>query len=138
MNQQVTKICKDFIPELDEAIGNQKAENIFILTDDNTRIFCLPELLKSGKLKGSHLISIPSGDENKHINSVVDIWKYLSEHGATRKSLMINLGGGMITDIGGFAASTSNVAYAISTFLPLCSARLMLPQVEKPESIFWD
>ena len=106
MNQQVTKICKDFIPELDEAIGNQKAENIFILTDDNTRIFCFPELLKSGKLKGSHLISIPSGDENKHINSVVDIWKYLSEHGATRKSLMINLGGGMITDIGGFAAST--------------------------------
>ncbi len=50
MNQQVTKICKDFITELNEVIGDQKAENIFILTDDNTRKFCLPELLKSEKL----------------------------------------------------------------------------------------
>jgi len=106
MNQQVTKICKDFITELNEVIGDQKAENIFILTDDNTRKFCLPELLKSEKLNGSHLICIPSGDENKNVESAVIIWKYLSENGANRKSLMINVGGGMITDIGGFAAST--------------------------------
>lgn len=106
MNQQVTKICKDFIHELNEVIGSQKAENIFILTDDNTQKFCLPELLKSEKLKGCHLITIPSGDENKNVESAVIIWKYLSENGANRKSLMINVGGGMITDIGGFAAST--------------------------------
>lgn len=106
MNQQVTKICKDFITELNEVIGDQKAENIFILTDDNTRKFCLPELLKSEKLNGSHLICIPSGDENKNVESAVTIWKYLSENGANRKSLMINVGGGMITDIGGFTAST--------------------------------
>ncbi|MDD3078695.1 MAG: 3-dehydroquinate synthase [Paludibacter sp.] len=106
MNQQVTKICKDFISELDDAIGKQKAENIFILTDDNTAHFCLPEVLKSEKLTGCHLINIPNGDENKNIESAVGIWKYLSENRATRKSLMINVGGGMITDIGGFTAST--------------------------------
>ena len=106
MNQQVTKICKDFVSELNEAIGEQKAENIFILTDDNTRHHCLPLVLQSNRLRNSHLICIPSGDENKNVDSAVLIWKYLSEHGANRKSLMINVGGGMITDIGGFAAST--------------------------------
>jgi 3-dehydroquinate synthase len=106
MSQQITKICDDFLTELDEAIGNVASENIFVLTDDNTQKYCLPEVLKSTKLTNCHLINIPSGDENKHIDSAVTIWKYLSENGATRKSLMINVGGGMITDIGGFTAST--------------------------------
>lgn len=106
MNQQLTKISNNFIAELDELIGTQKAENIFILTDTNTRELCLPALLLSEKLKGSHLICIPSGDESKDINSAISIWEYLSKNGANRKSLMINLGGGMITDIGGFTAST--------------------------------
>jgi len=106
MNQQLTKISNNFIAELDELIGTQKAENIFILTDTNTLELCLPSLLLSEKLKGSHLICIPSGDESKDIHSAVKIWEYLSENGANRKSLMINLGGGMITDIGGFTAST--------------------------------
>ncbi len=106
MSHSVTKICTDFIPELNQAIGEQAADSIYILTDDNTLKLCLPLVLQSEKLKGSHIITIKSGDENKHIDSAVEIWKYLSENGATRKSLMINLGGGMITDIGGFAAST--------------------------------
>ncbi len=106
MSQHITKICDNFIAELDAAIGNVVSENIFVLTDSNTQKYCLPQVLKSSKLSNCHLISISSGDENKHIDSAVAIWKYLSEHGATRKSLMINVGGGMITDIGGFAAST--------------------------------
>ena len=106
MSHSTTKICEDFISELNMAIGNQIAENVFVLTDENTQRLCLPVLMKSEKLKGCHLISIQAGDENKNINSAVEIWKYLSENGANRKSLMINLGGGMITDIGGFTAST--------------------------------
>jgi len=106
MNHLITKICDDFILELNLAIGEQRAENIFILTDTNTHKLCLPTLLVSEKLKGSHVICIPNGDENKNINSAVEIWKYLSENGANRKSLLINVGGGMITDIGGFTAST--------------------------------
>ena len=106
MSHSITKICKNFISELDEAIGDQSAESIFVLTDENTRKHCLSMALYSEKLKGCHLICIPSGDENKNIETAAVIWKYLSENGATRKSLMINLGGGMITDIGGFTAST--------------------------------
>ncbi|HLP05941.1 MAG TPA: 3-dehydroquinate synthase [Paludibacter sp.] len=106
MNHSVTKICEEFIPELEEAIGVQPAGSIYLLVDDNTREKCLPALMNSPKLKGSHVICIASGDENKNIESAVEIWKYLSEHGATRKSLMINVGGGMVTDIGGFTAST--------------------------------
>jgi len=106
MSHSITKICEDFISELNQAIGVQSADSIFVLTDENTRNFCLPIALKSEKLNGCHVICIPSGDENKNINSAVEIWKYLSENGATRKSLLISLGGGMITDIGGFTAST--------------------------------
>ena len=106
MSGSITKVCTNFSLELDEAIGSQLPETIFVLTDDNTRKLCLPLALQSDKLKGCHVICIPSGDENKNIDSAVKIWQYLSENGATRKSLMINLGGGMITDIGGFTAST--------------------------------
>ena len=106
MSQQITKICDNFLVELDNAIGTVSAENIFLLTDSNTRQFCLPAILELEKLRASHVITIPCGDENKHLNSAVEIWKYLSNNGATRKSLMINIGGGMITDIGGFTAST--------------------------------
>jgi 3-dehydroquinate synthase len=106
MSDSITKICKNFIPELNEAIGNQASDSIYILTDENTRKHCLPLVLESKKLTGCRIITIPSGDENKNVSSAVEIWKYLSEHGATRKSLMLNVGGGMITDIGGFTAST--------------------------------
>jgi 3-dehydroquinate synthase len=106
MSRNKTRICVDFVAELNEAIGATKPENIFILTDNNTQQLCLPEVLKSEKLKGCHTINTFSGDENKNIEAAIKIWQYLSENGATRKSLMINVGGGMITDLGGFAAST--------------------------------
>ena len=106
MTEQFTKICDDFVSELNEAIGNQSGDSIFILVDSNTEKYCLPTLLKSKKLERSKIITITCGDENKNVESAVKIWKFLSEHGATRKSLLINVGGGMITDIGGFTAST--------------------------------
>lgn len=106
MGEKKTKICIDLIAELNLAIGNQSADSIFLLCDTNTNQLCLPTLMHSEKLKGCHVICIPNGDTTKNIESAVNIWTYLSEHGATRKSLMINLGGGMITDIGGFTAST--------------------------------
>ncbi len=106
MPQLITKICTDFISELDAAIGMQLPESIYVLVDNNTEQLCLPTLMLSEKLKGCHVISIASGDENKNIQSAQQIWTYLSENGANRKSLMINVGGGMITDIGGFVAAT--------------------------------
>ncbi|VBB45082.1 3-dehydroquinate synthase [uncultured Paludibacter sp.] len=106
MTNSNTIICSDFLSELQAAIANKKGENIFILTDTKTKKYCLPKLQEIEKLTKSHTITIPDGDENKNIDSAVKIWRYLVENGATRHSLMINLGGGMITDIGGFTAST--------------------------------
>jgi 3-dehydroquinate synthase len=106
MNQQHTQICKDIRSELEKAVGNQDSANIFVLTDDHTSSLCFPVVSNLACLKNCHTITIPAGDEHKNIESAVKIWQYLSEHGANRKSLLINLGGGMITDIGGFVAST--------------------------------
>ncbi len=56
--------------------------------------------------EGIRKVVIPSGENNKKIDSVTKIWQFLSENGADRKSLLINIGGGMLTDLAGFAAST--------------------------------
>ncbi len=105
MSQNFTKICSNFESELKLALGAQPAAGIFIICDDNARSLCYPTLADYEFLRGSHLITIPAGDEHKNIDTAVRLWKYLSENGATRKSLIINLGGGMVTDIGGFVAS---------------------------------
>lgn len=106
MSHSITKICEDFISELNLAIGERSADSIFILTDETTRKLCLSKLMGLEKLRKCRIVSIPSGDKTKNIDSAVVIWKFLSENGATRKSLLINVGGGVVTDIGGFAAST--------------------------------
>ncbi|HHT23532.1 MAG TPA: 3-dehydroquinate synthase [Bacteroidales bacterium] len=100
-----TVITHNINTDLEATIQPWKSEDIFILTDTNTKDKCLPAL-NSEKVKNAHIICIPAGDDKKNIDTLVQIWKYLTANGATRKSLMINLGGGMITDIGGFAAAT--------------------------------
>lgn len=77
----------------------------FILVDENTKQYCYP-LIKHFLPPNIKTIEIKSGEENKTIESVKHIWQSLSENGADRKSLLINLGGGVIGDMGGFAAST--------------------------------
>ena len=101
-----TKISDNILQDLTALLREYIEDNIFILTDEKTKEYCLPRLFEIDKLRKSHFITILAGDENKNIDSAVQIWKYLSENGATRASLMVNLGGGMITDIGGFVAST--------------------------------
>lgn len=106
MNQSLTRICHDFSADLIKAVGNHPASDIFVLTDEQSYRHCYPLIATEACLKDSHLITIPAGDEHKTIESAVVVWKYLSEHAATRRSLMVNLGGGMVTDLGGFVAST--------------------------------
>ncbi|MDA8699547.1 3-dehydroquinate synthase, partial [Flavobacteriaceae bacterium] len=81
--------------------------SIFILVDENTEHNCLPIFLSnfSNELN-IEIISIVAGEENKHIETCLGVWEALSELGADRKSLLINLGGGVVTDLGGFVAST--------------------------------
>ena len=78
-----------------------------ILVDENTKKHCLPLLLTQlPLLSNSLIIEIQSGEENKNISTCSLIWEELSKHNFDRNSLLINLGGGVIGDMGGFAAST--------------------------------
>ncbi len=80
---------------------------IFILTDINTKKYCLPVFLeKLTTKKAIEVLVIPSGETHKNIDTCLQLWNELSQKGADRKSLMINLGGGAVTDLGGFVACT--------------------------------
>ncbi len=93
--------------ELNKFLSENKHSSVFILVDENTKKRCLPLLKKSFLVPFSlSVIQIKSGEKNKNIRTCEKIWKELSKHNADRKSLLINLGGGVITDMGGFAAST--------------------------------
>lgn len=97
-------LYKHDIKKLTEIIASHT--KVFLLLDENSNRFCLSiinniDFLKSNTIK----IVIPSGEHNKNIETVQYIWSKLIENHADRKSLLINVGGGMVTDIGGFAAS---------------------------------
>ena len=77
----------------------------FVLCDDNTAREVLP-LMQCEALDGAHVITIAAGDAHKTLDSLAHVWSELGAHGATRRSLLINLGGGVVTDLGGMAAST--------------------------------
>ena len=74
-----------------------------ILVDENTKRDCLNKL---PKIEDSIIIEIKSGEENKNITTCNFIWEKLTEHNFDRNSLLLNLGGGVIGDMGGFCAST--------------------------------
>ena len=81
--------------------------NIFILVDNHSNEYCMQRFLPMlATDKVIEIIEIEAGESEKNINSCVAIWTLLTEMGGDRKSLLINVGGGVITDIGGFVAST--------------------------------
>lgn len=89
------------------AILNQIAhDRLFILTDENTEKLCYPLIESNEQIANAQKITIKAGDNNKNLEQLSGIWKFLSENNATRHSLLINLGGGMLTDIGGYAAAS--------------------------------
>ncbi|WP_139854525.1 3-dehydroquinate synthase [Aequorivita sinensis] len=94
---------------LDNFIKKSNPSNLFILTDKNTRKHCIPYFLEKTIFEFTpYIITIPVGEKYKNISTCEDVWNTLSENGADRNSLMINLGGGVVTDLGGFVASTYN------------------------------
>ncbi len=82
------------------------ASKVFILTDENVAPFWLPEVAHWLHCDSAIDIVIKAGEQNKNLQTVQRIWKTLMKHHADRNALLINLGGGTITDLGGFAAST--------------------------------
>ncbi len=96
---------KDIKADLASFIKQYQGNKIFILTDENTREYCYP-LIKNVLSSEHSLLTIPAGEKSKDIEYVKNIWQKLTEKGADRHSLIVNLGGGMITDLGGFVAGT--------------------------------
>lgn len=78
---------------------------VFILVDENTNEHCLP-IIKENTLGALSVITIPAGEIHKQIQTCQTIWSQLIKHGADRHSCLLNLGGGVIGDMGGFCAST--------------------------------
>src|ERR1700712_5850470 len=95
------------IAELVKFIEKGNFSRFFVLTDENTVKHCLPVIRKQiDKLDNFDIIEINAGEESKSIDFCVGVWKMLIDFSADRQSLLINLGGGVISDLGGFAAST--------------------------------
>lgn len=102
-----TNEVADALISLIDAIGGKGG--VYIISDDNTTDAVVAPLLDespelAGRVRAE--IVIPPDDTNKNIDSLYRVWEVLGEEGATRSSLVINIGGGMVTDLGGFAAAT--------------------------------
>ena len=92
--------------ELRQIVQLYASGKVFLLTEQNAEELCMPLIQSVVTQYGIKHLSIGAGEESKNIRSIEKVWQFLSENGADRKSLLINLGGGMLTDLGGFAAST--------------------------------
>ena len=106
-NNYFVNFNEDAYRKLNIYISENKPSTIFVLVDENTNFHCLPILLQELETEAAiEIIEIEAGEENKNLDTCSGVWHALTELRADRKSLMINLGGGVITDLGGFAAST--------------------------------
>ena len=90
---------------IEQVLASIEYDKCYLLCDENSRRCVLP-CISSPQVKEAQVIEIPSGEENKSVETLTYVWQALSQKGATRHSLLINLGGGVVTDLGGFAAAT--------------------------------
>lgn len=97
-NERAYEIVNKHLEEIDYS-------KIFVLVDENTHENCLPNFMSKLTIEAYEIIEIASGEINKTIDTCTGVWEALSELDADRKSLLINLGGGVVTDLGGFVAS---------------------------------
>ena len=106
MDRQKVVISQDLQKALSEAIAECKHDKLFVLVDETTEQLCLPVIAGFSCMQEAQRIVIGATDTHKTLDSLSHVWAELQRMGATRHSLLINLGGGMVTDLGGFAAST--------------------------------
>lgn len=106
MKEQKVIISHQLEEALSAAVEACERDRLFFLVDENTQRHCLPLVVDMDCMRGAQIISIGATDENKTLQTLADVWTALQQGGATRHSLMVNLGGGMVTDLGGFAAAT--------------------------------
>lgn len=106
MAQQEVIISKNICEELRTSINKHPHDKLFILTDEHTHSLSLPLIQSLPEVKEAIHITIGVEDIHKNLETLAQVWTTLSQQGGTRHSLLINLGGGMVTDLGGFAAAT--------------------------------
>ena len=98
---------EDAYSKLRANLNDTGYSKVFVLVDNNTKVHCLAQFLERAKLQEQpHILEVSSGEEHKNFDSYVNALQQLSDHQADRRSLLINLGGGVVTDLGGFVAST--------------------------------
>lgn len=104
MNLPENVVCTHHAdPELKKILDSHKGK-VFVLVDENTEKNCLPKLPSLAEA-GATAVRISSGEQHKNLNTLQEIWTQMGNAGADRKSLFVNLGGGVIGDMGGLAAS---------------------------------
>ncbi|WP_299381510.1 3-dehydroquinate synthase [uncultured Lacinutrix sp.] len=92
---------------LNQHLSDSNYSKVFILCDTNTNIDCVPFFLANIDTEIAYdILEIDPGEESKNLDICLGLWETLSEYGADRKSVIINIGGGVVTDLGGFVAST--------------------------------
>lgn len=106
MTEQKVIICKDLKAELAAFLQELSFDKLYVLTDTNSLKMCYPAIQHVPGIAGAPVFTVEAGDTNKNLEQVSEIWMRLCNEGASRNSLLINLGGGMITDMGGFAGAT--------------------------------
>lgn len=95
----------DHIPDfITRIISENRYDNLFVLTDSNT--FPVFNDYRIQSLPQDHLMVIPAGEQHKNLATAASVWEFLAKHGAGRHAALICFGGGVVTDLGGFCAST--------------------------------
>ena len=97
---------KNGFDNLSNHLRNKNYSKIFIHVDNNTKQYCLDLFLNKIHISNYDLIESCDGEKNKNIESCLKLWQTISDKGGDRNSLILNLGGGVVSDMGGFVAST--------------------------------
>jgi len=106
MERQKVVISDSLQNTVNSEITACQHDRLFVLVDETTERLCLPIIEGLDAMKDAQRIVIGATDAHKTLDTLSTVWSALQQGGATRHSLMVNLGGGMVTDLGGFAAST--------------------------------
>ena len=106
MEVQKVVFAEDLERSLTAAIEGVAHDRLFVVCDRLTRDLCLPIVSRFECMRDASIIALDEGDEHKTLHYVQFVWTELQQRGATRHSLVVNVGGGMVTDLSGFAVST--------------------------------
>src|SRR5688572_32679545 len=99
-------VGKNALTTLKAFLSKSSYSSCFILCDENTLPNCLPTLISAcPKLASAQIIEIESGETSKSLEFSAHIWQTLLENKADKRTLLVNLGGGVVSDLGGFSAS---------------------------------